>query len=118
MTLPDKDILFLLPPGFEANDRREFCPECAETWGLLSYYPAIKDALEIVHVGIDHPRAPITALLGEGRYNAPTLILPSEQAVPDELRVKEANGYRYLDSLRSIAALWAARYGIPARRGD
>ena len=38
-----KDILFLLPPGFEDNERREFCPECAELWGVLSYYPAIKD---------------------------------------------------------------------------
>ena len=51
-----KDILFLLPPGFEDNDRREFCPECAELWGVLAYYPAIKESLDIRYVGIKHPR--------------------------------------------------------------
>ena len=51
-----KDLLFLLPPGFEDNDRREFCPECAELWGVLHYYPAIKEALDIRYVGIHHPR--------------------------------------------------------------
>lgn len=118
MNVPDKDILFLLPPGFEANGRREFCPECAETWGVLNYYPSIKDALEIVHVGIEHPRGPITALLGDGRYNAPTLILRSGQGLGEIAGVKQANGHYYLDSLKAIAALWGERYGIPARRGD
>jgi len=30
-----RDTLFLLPAGFADNDRREYCPECAEMWGLL-----------------------------------------------------------------------------------
>lgn len=61
-----KDTLFLLPPGFEDNGRREFCPECAEMWGVLSYYPAIKESLEIRYVGIHHQREPIVEVLGEG----------------------------------------------------
>ena len=36
-----RDTLFLLPPGFADNNRREYCPECAEIWGVLSYYPAL-----------------------------------------------------------------------------
>ncbi|NQY97839.1 MAG: DUF3088 family protein [Henriciella sp.] len=64
--MSEKDILFLLPPGFEDNDRREFCPECAELWGVLSYFPAIKEALEIRYVGIEHPRAPICEEMGGG----------------------------------------------------
>ena len=55
MPMP-RDTIFMLAPGFEDNNRREFCPECAELFGILSYYPAIRDAVEIVHVGIDHPR--------------------------------------------------------------
>ena len=113
-----RDTIFMLAPGFEDNDRREFCPECAELFGLLAYYPAIRDAVEIVHVGIDQPRMPINAILGEGNFNAPTLIIAEGTDSPDGVSFKTANGHKYMDSARAIAALWAARYGIPARRGS
>lgn len=113
-----RDTIFMLAPGFEANERREFCPECAELFGLLAYYPAIRDAVNIVHIGIDHPRAPINALLGEGNFNAPTLVLAEGTDSPDGVRFKTANGRKYMDSIRAISALWTARYGLPARRGS
>jgi len=113
-----RDTIFMLAPGFEDNDRREFCPECAELFGILAYYPAIRDAVEIVHVGISHPRAPINAVLGEGNFNAPTLVIAEGTDSPDGVSFKTANGRKYMDSARAIAALWAARYGIPARRGS
>lgn len=114
--MSDKDILFLLPPGFEDNDRREFCPECAELWGVLSYFPAIKEALEIRYVGIEHPRAPICEALGEGRWNAPTLVLAPANAA--EVPAETANGKAYLGSARAIAKYFAARFGIPMPRGS
>ena len=113
-----KDTLFTLAPGFEDNGRREYCPECAEIAGLLAYYPAIKDGLEIVHVSIEHPRAAITALLGDGRYNAPTLLLAESVDAAEMAGVKQASGRYYLDSARTISAYWRQRYGIAARRGD
>ena len=112
------DTLFMLAPGFEDNARREFCPECAELFGILAYFPAIREAVEIVHVGITHPRAPINAVLGEGNFNAPTLVLAEGTDSPNGVSFKTANGRKYMDSTRAIAALWAARYGIPARRGS
>ena len=112
-----KDVLFLLPPGFERNDRREFCPECAEIWGVLSYFPSIRDALDIVHVGLEHPRTEIVAVLGDGRYNAPTLVLHPGTLVSPDVSTEEANGLRYLSSARSIARLFAHRYGTPFPRG-
>jgi len=114
--MTDKDILFLLPPGFEDNDRREFCPECAELWGVLSYYPAIKEALEIRYVGIEHPRAPICDELGEGRWNAPTLILaPSNVGL---VPASVANQQSYLGSAREIAKYFAVRFGTAVPRGS
>lgn len=113
-----RDTIFMLAPGFEDNGRREFCPECAELFGLLAYYPAIRDAVEIVHVGIDHPRAPINDLLGEGHFNAPTLVIAQGKDGPHGVPFKTVNGRKYMDSARTIAALWAARYGIAARRGS
>ena len=112
-----KDILFLLPPGFQANGRREFCPECAELWGVLHYYPAIKEALTISYVGIDHPRAPICEILGDGRWNAPTLIIAQPQDVADEIVIETANGAAFLGSARQIAKYFAIKYGTAMPRG-
>lgn len=114
----DRDILFLLPPGFEDKGRREFCPECAEMWGVLHYYPAIKEALEIRYVGIEHPREPICALLGDGRWNAPTLVLSPQYASIAGTLAREQNGHAMLGSARAIAKYFAIRFGIPAPRGS
>ena len=113
-----KDRLFLLPPGFEDNDRREFCPECAELWGVLSYYPAIKESLEIHYVGIHHPREPIEEVLGEGRWNAPTLVLGGAGAVTGDFETRTSNDETYLDSARQIAKYFAAKFGTAMPRGS
>jgi hypothetical protein len=65
------DTLFILPMSFVSEGQKQFCPECSELWGLIGWFPDLKATLEIVHVGIDHPRPAISALLGEGRHNAP-----------------------------------------------
>jgi len=114
----NRDVLFLLPPGFEDNDRREFCPECAEMWGVLSYYPAIKESLEIRYVGIDHPRAPICEILGEGRWNAPTLILSDRNQIEGDFRVETDNGVSHLSSARQIAKYFSAKFGTAVPRGS
>ena len=64
-----RDILFLLAPGFEDKNRREYCPECAELWGVLSYFPAIKEAVEIRYQSIGRPRAAMVDLLGDENQN-------------------------------------------------
>jgi hypothetical protein len=117
VALPSKDLLFLLAPGFEAGGRREYCPECAELWGVLSYYPAIKEALEIVYQPIDHPRAALVALLGEGHWNCPTLVLAGD-AETGEANVKDANGHRYIDNARDIGKYFSRRFGTPFPRGS
>ena len=113
-----KDTLFLLPPGFAANERREFCPECAELWGVLSWFPALKETLEIVYVGIAQPRAEITALLGPGNFNAPTLVLAEGSPRVDDVHYSEANGQTYLPSARLIARHFAGLHGTPQPRGS
>ena len=113
-----KDILFLLAPGFEDNDRREFCPECAELWGVLSYFPAIKEALDIRYVDIEHPRAPICAFLGDGKWNAPTLILADGVETSNLSGVRVDRGKSHLGSAREIAKYFAQKYGTPMPRGS
>ncbi len=113
-----KPILYLLAPGFADNGRREYCPECAEMWGVLSYFPAIKEAVEIRYTGIGHPRQEIVDVLGAGQHNCPTLVLPKGAAIPDGVRVKHANGYDYLPTAKGIGIYFAKLYGTPLPRGN
>ena len=112
-----RDILFLLPPGFADGDARQYCPECAEMWGLLHYYPAIRESLEIRYAPLTHPRPGLTALLGDGRWNCPTLVLDAASPEIDPALVKHANGRRYLDSARAIGRYYAGRFGTAVPRG-
>lgn len=114
----NKDILFLLAPGFADNDRREYCPECAEIWGLLHYFPAIKEALHIRYEPLAHPRPALTAALGSGRWNCPSLILDPASDSGPEAEIAEINGHRVIDNARDIGKYFAHRYGTSFPRGS
>jgi hypothetical protein len=113
-----RSILFLLPPGFLGEGRREFCPECAELWGFLHYFPAIREALDIRYEELAHPRAGLVALLGEGRWNCPTLVLAEDAPHTDLPDVSESNGRRHIGTARGVARYFAAVYGTPVPRGS
>lgn len=112
-----RHILFLLPPGFEAGGRREFCPECAELNGLLAWYPAIRDTLEIRYQPLAKPRAEMTALIGGDHQNCPTLVLADGTDAGPHASVRVANGQRFLDNARDIAKFFAHAYATPMPRG-
>lgn len=111
------DTLFLLPPGFEDNGRREYCPECAEMWGLLAYYPAIKESLNIVYVGIAKPRPKLTQALGEDHQNAPTLMLHADSPRFDDCGIQTADGNYFINNARDIGRYYARRFGAAWPRG-
>ncbi len=108
------DTLFLLPPGFADRGERQYCPECAEIWGVLAYYPAIRETLNVVYEPVAHPRPGLVERLGDGRWNCPTLVLGVDS--PDGPNVQSANGQRYLDSAKEIGRYWAAIYGTAVPR--
>ena len=111
-----RDILFLLPSDFKDNGRREYCPECAEIWGVLAYYPEIKETLDIRYQPVARPRAEIVEMLGEDNQNCPTLVLASGVEA-GAAEVKAANGHRFLDNARDIGKYFSHRYGTAWPRG-
>ncbi len=113
----DKPILFLLAPGFNDRGRPEFCPETAELWGVLSYFPAIKEAMDIHYVDIGHPRDEMVALIGEANQNSPTLVFPKRAALPRGPKYKTANGHVFLDRALDISMYFAYKYSTPFPRG-
>lgn len=112
-----RDTLFLLPPGFWDNERREYCPECAEMWGLLSYYPAIKDSLEIIYQPIAKPREAIVTLLGQANQNCPTLVLTADSPIYEDCGIVIKNGHRFINNARDIGRYYAHRFGTAFPRG-
>lgn len=112
-----RDTLFLLPPGFYDNERREYCPECAEMWGILAYFPAIKESVEIEYQPIAKPRAGIVKLLGDKNQNCPTLVLHKNSPVFDDCGIMQKSGYRFINNARDIGRYYAMRYGTPFPRG-
>lgn len=111
-----RDTLFLLPPGFLDHGRREFCPECAEIWGFLHYFPAIRETLDVRYEEIAHPRAGLLALLGEGRWNCPTLVLAPDAPHQDFQGIDRVNGRAFIGNARDIARYYALRFGTPVPR--
>ena len=110
-------MLFLLPPGFLSKGRREYCPECAEVWGLLHYFPPILASLDIRYQPIDKPRPDMTVLFGEARQNCPTLLLAAASPGAANARILTHEGRRFLDNARDIGKYYAERFGTPAPRG-
>lgn len=113
-----RDTLFLLAPGFKDKNRREFCPECAEIWGVLGYFPAIREALDIRYQPLSHPRPALVERLGEGEWNCPTLILATGAQAGPYAKVKTSNGAAFLDNARDIAIYFAHIFGTPFPRGS
>jgi hypothetical protein len=112
-----RDTLFLLAPGFFDNERREYCPECAEMWGLLAYYPSIIESVEIVYQPIVKPRTEIVDMLGEKNQNCPTLVLSEYSPAFENCGVLHKNGHRFINNARDIGRYYSQRYGTAVPRG-
>ena len=113
-----RDTLYLLAPGFQGDDRREYCPECAEVWGLLSYFPAVKDSLEICYQDISRPRMDLVTLLGETNQNCPTLVLHPSSPHYSGCGIQSVDETHFIDNARDIGLYYAQRFGLPSPRGS
>lgn len=71
--------LFLLKPDFQDINRsvqtKYFCPPCALIEGVLSFYPRLRNELEITYVDFVRPRPAIIELIGEANQSCPVLVL-------------------------------------------
>jgi len=70
--------IFLIKADFQdvnrGEEKRYFCPDCNTIEGLLSYYPRLRNELEINYVDYARPRPQIVELLGEENQSCPVLV--------------------------------------------
>ncbi len=110
----DKDVLFLLAPGFEDGPGTSwFCPYCAKVEGLLAYAPALKAQVDVQRIGFARPRRPLVELLGEQAQSCPVILLAEAHAGHPLARRSEATGRAYVADSDRILAYLADTYGTP-----
>lgn len=111
------DVLFLLKPGFadeKAGSGGFYCPPCATVTGLLSYYPELREGLEVKSIAFPRPRSEVVELLGGPDHpGCPVLVLDDASTVPSGVTVHTAKtGKRYLDGPTDIGNYLAAKHGV------
>ena len=71
--------LFLIKADFQdfkrADGRNYFCPDCVTIEGLLSFYPRLRNELDVNYVDFNRPRKILADLLGEENQSCPVLVL-------------------------------------------
>lgn len=111
------DRLYLLKPHFmDARKGPYFCPSCAQMVGLLEFYPALKQQLEVRWLDFPRPRPELIELLGEENQSCPVLVLKgAPNSPPATLAFRQAKGLWFVEGADEIANYLAHVHstGIP-----
>ena len=108
-----KDRLYLLKPNLcDGGKGPYFCPGCSCVEGMLSFYPSLRDQIEIHYIGFPRPRPSLVAEIGAENQGCPKLILGGEHPVASGVNVSEANGRRFVSEANEICRYLASAYGF------
>jgi hypothetical protein len=103
--------LYLVKPDwFDDHGGPWYCPAGAVVEGVLAFYPALRDQLEIAYVDFSRPRPAVIAQVGDDHQSCPILVLDGAFDWP-YAQASETTGRRFLQD-EAIIPYLAARYGI------
>lgn len=110
-----KDQLYLLRPGFmNAGMGPLYCSDSAPVEGVLSFFPQLRDLVDIHYLEFPRPRQALVTALGESNQSLPVLILAANREVTDtELEPKSANGKVFFTDEKSIRHYLSTQYSLP-----
>lgn len=113
------DILFLLSPNFSDSLRDQdgklyYCPDCALIEGVLSYYPHIRQQIDIRYIDFPHPRKEIIELVGDSHQGCPNLILDNaHHDMVDASLYHQYGGRLYTTDPKLVLAYFSDSFGLP-----
>jgi hypothetical protein len=107
-----KDRLYLLKPNFRDQGNLYFCPGCAQVEGMLSFYPTLREKIDVFYVDFPRPRPSLVAEIGEENQSCPKLVLGEEHDIPQRVTIAEAKGHRFISVPLDICRYLAAAYGV------
>ena len=108
-----KDRLFLLKPDFMDQGRGPyFCPGCVVVEGMSSFYPALRETIDVNYIDFARPRQALVALIGEENQTCPKIVLGGEHLVPQGIAVQEVLGRSFIAEPLAICRYLGSAYGV------
>ncbi|HEX7759900.1 MAG TPA: DUF3088 family protein [Caulobacteraceae bacterium] len=110
-----KDTLFLMQPGFfNAQLGPLYCGDSAAVEGMLSFFPELREIIDVRYVAFPRPRMPLVDILSEDHQSIPVLVLAPDRQVKDGgVMPDKARGHRFLDNEKVIRRYLSSQYGFP-----
>ena len=110
-----KDQLYLLRPGFmNAGMGPLYCSDSAPVEGVLSFFPQLRELVDIHYLEFPRPRAALVQALGCSNQSLPVLILAANRQLKDqELEPRQANGNSFFTDEKSIRHYLSTQYDLP-----
>lgn len=108
------DRLYLLKAHFmDMGKGPYFCPGCAQMTGLLEFYPALKQKLDVRYLDFPRPRPELVELIGDENQSCPVLVLKdAPHSVPSNIPLQQAKGHWFVEGADEIAHYLAYAHGI------
>jgi Protein of unknown function (DUF3088) len=110
-----KDQLYLLRPGFvNAGMGPLYCSDSAPVEGVLSFFPQLRQLIDIHYLEFPRPREPLVKALGDQYQSLPVLILAANRKIKDaELQPSQANGKWFFADQSSIRHYLSTQHDLP-----
>jgi hypothetical protein len=110
-----KDQLYLLRPGFmNAGIGPLYCSDSAPVEGVLSFFPNLRDLIDVHYIEFPRPRSVLVQALGDEHQSVPVLILASGRTLRKDMpEVKSARGRNFFNDEKSIRQYLSLQYGLP-----
>ena len=110
-----KDKLYLLRPGFQnASGATLYCSDSAPVEGVLSFFPQLRELLEVRYLEFPRPRAELVAALGEEHQSLPVLIVHPTRVLKDNAPApSSAHGMQFFADEVSIRRYLSTQYELP-----
>lgn len=109
-----KDKLFLMKPGFEIERKGPYyCGDSVSVEGLLSFYPELREKVDVEYIAFPRPRAAVVDLIGADHQSIPVLVLAAKDATLEgSVAVSSAQGRMFIDNEAEIRKYLSSRYGV------
>lgn len=110
-----KDMLYLMKPGFFNQGRGPFyCGDSVGVEGLLSFFPRLRQLIEVHYIDFERPRLPLVSLLGEAHQSLPVLVLAAGQRFENSsLKPQSAGGHEFFSDEKAIRLYLTSQYALP-----
>jgi hypothetical protein len=110
-----KDQLYLMQPGFlNAGLGPFYCGDSVSVEGMLSFFPELRDKVDVHYLAFPRPRQPLVDALGDNHQSVPVLILADETALAAGApEPKKIGARRYYDDEKRIRQYLSMTFALP-----